>query len=131
MEDYSEKKYNYAHILWHDELKFNTLLVEFLNRYFCEENKIEHVFYTPYINVYENLKHHNNVFYFEQNNPKSSKIVNFVGKQANWIFLHNICESIELLKIHPRYIKNYLENMGRQQIRKNRIWKQHSEKFCL
>lgn len=103
-----KKKYNYAHILWHDELKFNTILVEFLNRYFCEENKNEHVFYTPYLNVYENLKHHNNVFYFEQNNPKSSKIVNFVGKQANWIFLHNICESIELLKIHPRYIKKII-----------------------
>lgn len=103
-----KKIFNYAHILWHDELKFSTLLVEFLNKYFCNKNENEHVFFTPYLDVYEELKHYGNVFYYEQKDPKSSQIVNFVGKQSNWIFLHNICESIELLKIHPKYIKKII-----------------------
>lgn len=108
MKKYNIGHYKYIHVLWHDELKFSSRIVKLMSEDYPEIESKQHYFITPFINVYEALKDYGNVAYIELKKPYSYKIINIAGKHGDWIFLHNICRHIELLKVNPKYLKKII-----------------------
>ena len=100
--------HKYTHILWQNELKFTTRIVKFMSENHETLESSEHFFVTPFYEVYDSLKEYGNIAYIHLDNPYSAEIINTVGRCSKWIFLHNICSPIELLKVHPKYIKRII-----------------------
>lgn len=102
------KKYKYVHILWHDELKFSTTIVNFFNESDTGIDNSQHYFVTPYEAVYNGLKQYDNIEYIPVKNVDSAEIVNIVGKYADWIFLHNSCNRKGIIAIKHKYAKKII-----------------------
>jgi len=81
-----------------DELKFYSKVVELVNKvdFF---NKEEHVFITPFKNVYQALKDVSNIVYIETGGMKKASTINACSKQCDWIFVHFMCSPLETMKI--------------------------------
>lgn len=104
----NSKHYKYIHIIWGNELKFFSRLVEIINR---PENRLqpeEHLFVTPYTEVYEALKDKGTFEFINIKNKRSGNIVNLYGSRGDWIFIHNICSPSEGLKIKRKYLNKII-----------------------
>ena len=102
------KKKVFIHILWHDELKFTTKLVDFFN----DKNVVlfdsTHIFVTPFYNVYNHLKKHGNITYYPLKSPRSSKIINHFAPKCDYLVLHNVCKSTAFFCIRRKYLKKII-----------------------
>ena len=99
-----KKHFKYAHLIWGDELKFSTRLVELLCDPANELRGEDTLFVTPYSQVYDALKDKGNIELVEYENKRDGRIVNYCGERADWIFIHNICSPLEGLKIKKKYL---------------------------
>lgn len=103
MEKFSGVKY--IHLIWHNELKFNTRIVEIMNDSalgFCGR---EHLFVTPHKQVYEPLKENGNVVLDTSFGiQKSAAYINRYAPQCDWLFVHFMCPPMEALKIKRAYL---------------------------
>jgi len=100
--------YKYIHVFYHDELKFSKHLLEFFHDDETGIDNSEHYFVTPHKSVYEGLKEYDNVEYIPVKVPRSEEIVNKIGDNCNWIFLHNICGVKGTLKFKHKYAKKII-----------------------
>ncbi len=99
------KKTKYIHLIWHNELKFSTRLVEMLNDSANGFNGGEHLFVTPHIEVYKALEGHENVVLDNTFGPKkSAAYINRYAPQCDWLFVHFMCSPFEFLKIRKPYL---------------------------
>lgn len=99
------KKVKYIHLIWHNELKFSTRLVEMLDdsaNGFCSG---EHLFVTPHMQVYKALEEYENVVLDTAFGPKkSAAYINRYAPQCDWLFVHFMCSPLEFLKIKRAYL---------------------------
>ena len=98
----------FIHILWHDELKFTTRLIDFFNDKDVALVKSTHIFVTPYYNVYMSLRKHGNIEYYPLNRPRSSRIINHFAPKCDYLVLHNICDSLAFFGIRRKYLKKII-----------------------
>ena len=104
----NKRHYKFIHIVWGDELKFFSRLVDIINK---PENGLqpeEHLFVTPYEQVYKALKNKGIFEFIDIENKRSAKIINMYGSRCDWMFVHNICSPIEGLKIKKKYRKKII-----------------------
>ncbi len=102
------KHYKYIHFFWHDDLKFNPRIVEMIN---APKNGFvveEHLFVTPYINVYNSISKYDNVIMYETTNPSSAKMINEYAPHGEWLFVHSLPVWYEALRIKPKYRKKII-----------------------
>jgi dTDP-N-acetylfucosamine:lipid II N-acetylfucosaminyltransferase len=94
----------YIHILWHDELKFSSALIEMFN---SKENGFvayEHMFIIPYKEMYESFSKWENVALDDSfGEGKFAGLINKYAPQCDWLFLHSMCSPLESLKIKRKY----------------------------
>lgn len=98
-------KVKYIHLIWHNELKFSTRLVEMLNDSANEFCSSEHLFVTPHPQVYKALKEYENVVLDTSfGSQKSAAYINRYAPQCDWLFVHFMCSPAESLKIKRAYL---------------------------
>lgn len=99
------KNVKYIHLIWHNELKFSTRLVEMLNdsaNAFCSG---EHLFVTPHMQIYKALEEYDNVVLDTEFGPKkSAAYINRYASKCDWLFVHFMCSPLEFLKIKRVYL---------------------------
>lgn len=97
------RKTKYLHILWHPDIKYNPKFVQMIN---CESsffNQNEHLFITPYQNVYEKIKQFPNTVL--AGNPKKN-LINEFGDCGDLIFVHAMnCNFIQVAFTKTKYAK--------------------------
>lgn len=95
----------FIHLLWSPELKFSTKIVLLINtpeNGFCSE---DHVFVTPFKNVYEALCEHPNVKFIDLEKPRSAELINVCAPLCDWMIIHNMCKPLELRKVKKENFK--------------------------
>ncbi len=97
------RHYKYIHIFWHDDLKFSTRIVQMINDQSNGFTVADHLFVTPYLRVYNALKDHENVVYYQTSDPRSADIVNKFAPYADWIFLNSLSDWLNTLRIKRKY----------------------------
>lgn len=99
------KKAKYIHLIWHNELKFSTRLVEMVDdsaNGFCSG---EHLFVTLHEQVYKALEDHENVVLDTAfGTQRSAAYINRYAPKCDWLFVHNMCLPMEALKIKRAYL---------------------------
>lgn len=139
-----KKQYKYIHILWHDELKFNLNIVRIIIK---QENNFlpsEHLFVTPFVNVYNSIdklinensdekKSKTEVEYYPTKNPQSVRILNYYANFGKWIFVHSLPAPHYSIWIKKKFCDKIIwrtwgHDTGYSYINNNRI-KQFVKKF--
>lgn len=76
----------YIHIFFRDELKFNERVVKMVNDSHNGFNIEEHLFVTPFRNIYDELNsNYNNI----ELAPQKVNLLNFYSKRGKWIISHS------------------------------------------
>lgn len=102
------KHLSFVHFLWHKDLKFNSALVSLFRN---AENNIDansHIFVTPFFDVYNSLCQYPGVILYDEKQYRFSSIVNQYASKYDYIILHNINYSREVLKIQKKYLKKII-----------------------
>ncbi|MBQ8885923.1 MAG: TDP-N-acetylfucosamine:lipid II N-acetylfucosaminyltransferase [Clostridia bacterium] len=93
----------YLHIIWYPDLKFIPKFVKMINEETLYFDKSEHLFLTPYKNVFDALKNYTNVVLAGKN---KQNLIKAFGKKGEWIFVHALnCSKIKLL-FTPKKLAN-------------------------
>ena len=91
----------YIHLMYGHDSKFNKLLIDFILDSDNGFDKRQHLFVTPYKNVYDNLKHYDNVVLDES----GKNLYKIYYKHCNLIISHS-SETLTRLIFTPKKIKN-------------------------
>ena len=125
------KKVKYIHLIWHNELKFNTRLVEMFAdsaNGFCSS---EHLFVTPHVQVYEALKNHENVIFDSTfGTKKSAAYINRYAPECDWLFVHFMCSPWEFLKVKRAYLHKIVHRTWGGDLSYKQILKKSIKKFA-
>lgn len=84
------KHYKFIHFFWHNDLKFSPRVVKMINNAEFGFSKENHLFVTPYKNVYEALSSYANVVLYEMKNPFSAQMINHFAPYGDWLLVHSI-----------------------------------------
>lgn len=93
-------KVKYVHIFYRKDIKFNLEFVKLLNNHPESFNIDEHLFVTPYLEVYDNIKNYVNAI-FDSN---GKNLVNKYGETGKWIIAHSFNSVKEILTIKNRFL---------------------------
>lgn len=93
-------KYKYLHIFNSQDFKFIPKLLEAINRNRDTFNIKEHYFVTHHKKVYDLIKQYPNVI---QTQYQGAAIVNYFGKDAEWIIIHSFSNVLDALFINKVY----------------------------
>ncbi len=96
-------KHCFVHIIWGNELKFSTKYVKLVNDESLGFKKDEHVFVTPFENVYDALHDVENVFFHNTKNPRGGQLINEIAPCCDWLIIHDLCKPMEVRKIRREY----------------------------
>lgn len=100
--------YKYIHFFWRDDLKFTPCVVRMVNNPEYGFSPKEHLFVTPYKNVYEALSDYDNVIYWNTKDPHSAQMVNYYASYGDWLFLHSIPGWRNVFNIKKKYKKKII-----------------------
>ena len=92
----------YIHIIGHNEPKFSSRVIKFINDCSTNINSEEHLFIVPYENVYEVVKEFKNVVFDKGN---TSFLVNKYAPFCKWIVCHGEKKVWDLYKIKNKHLK--------------------------
>ena len=97
--------YKCVHLLFHNELKFNTRIVDFfsgvLNTFL---KNYENVFITNQTEVFQSLNE-KGVLY---DNLKIHCAINKYARDYDWVFIHDLNKPVELLFVKRKYLKKII-----------------------
>ena len=102
------KHYKYIHFFWRDDLKFTPRVVEMVNNPEYGFSSKEHLFVTPYKDVYEALAGYDNVVLWNAQDPHSAQMVNYYAPYGDWLFLHSIPGWRIVFNIKKKYKKKII-----------------------
>ncbi len=83
------RHYKFIHILYSDGLKINSDVVEVINDRKNGFDPEDHLFVTPYEDVFNSLSSYSNVELSTVASGQSAGIANFYAKYADWLILHS------------------------------------------
>ncbi len=100
----NNRNFKYIHLLWHNELKFNSRIIAMVNDDSAGFDSEEHLFVTPFQEIYDALKEYGNVVLDDTyGSRKAAGYVNRYAPKCHWLFLHSMCQPLEALKIKKAY----------------------------
>lgn len=102
------KHFKFIHFLWHPSPIFCPRLVKMVNNPECGFSIEDHLFVTPYKELYNELKSYSNVVLYETKNPFSAKMVNVYAPYGDWLFLHSIPDWRKAIFIRKRFQKKII-----------------------
>ena len=97
----------YLHVLWQDDLKFFSNLIAMINDPLCGFDKDEHLFITPFVDVFEELKDRGNVEFFDEGSGNWA-LVHCISSNANrvdWVFFHGAVRKASVLLLRKSILK--------------------------
>lgn len=100
----SKIKAKYIHLIYHNEPKFSSRVIKFINDSSTRINAKEHLFVVPYKEVYEVVKEYENVIL----DMEDVFLVNKYAPLCNWIICHGIDRVWNLYKIKNKYLKKVI-----------------------
>lgn len=112
--------YKFIHFFWHNDLKFYSNLVKTIND---PKNNLfpqDHLFVTPYKEVFDNLSDYDNVVFFETKKPSSAKMINHFAPYGKWLFVHSIPSWYQAMGIKKIFLKKIIwRTWGHDAIHRN------------
>ena len=93
-------KAKYIHLIGHNEPKFSSRVVKFINDPSTGIDSGEHLFVVPFKEVYEIVKEYDNVIL----DTESPFLVNKYAPQCKWLICHGEHKVWDLYKIKNRYL---------------------------
>lgn len=97
-------KAKYIHIIYRNEVKFSTRIVEFINNKEFDFQAKDHLFVTPHKDVYEAVKNYKNVVLDET----KENLINKYAPLCRWIICHSFYDFKDIFKIKRKYLKKIL-----------------------
>jgi len=104
----NQKKYKYTHVLSSPDRMFLPNLVKIVN---CKENDMNpdaHLFVTPYVEIYEELKSDCNIQLVPSSCKNVADMINYVANFSDWILVHNMGGICNFFKIKRKNCKKIL-----------------------
>lgn len=102
---YKEKRIpnsKYLHLLMQNDIKFFKSLIIEMNKNAKDFFPHEHIFVTPYWNVYYELKGYTNIFYIRNIN---GDFLEYLENNAAWIFIHALNFSLDELRCFSKKLR--------------------------
>lgn len=100
----SANRAKYVHLIYRNEVKFSTRIVEFINNPGLDMNPEQHLFVTPHEKVYEAVKHYPNVVL----DRTKRNLINKYAPLCKWIICHSFYDFKDIFKIKRKYLKKIL-----------------------
>lgn len=99
-----KNKAKYIHIIYRNEAKFSTRVVDFLNNSATGLDPSQHLFVTPHKNVFEVVTNYDNVLL----DTGEENLINKYAPQCDWIICHSFINFKDAFKIERKYLKKIL-----------------------
>jgi hypothetical protein len=127
-------EYKYVHLLWLNELKFNSKLPQLFynNELFDFE---QHYFITPFEEVYNEIKQYGRVELISEKKMRNADTINSWCEKCEILFVHYMCTPFEILRIKRKYLPKIVWRTwggdGRYECRNNEYVKNSLKKIIM
>lgn len=102
------KHYKFIHFLWHPSPIFCPRLVKMIDNPEYGFSSEDHLFVTPYKDLYDKLSEYPNVVLYETKNPFGAQMVNHYAPYGDWLFLHSIPDWRKAIFIRKKFQKKII-----------------------
>lgn len=102
------KHYKFIHFIWHQSHIFGPRLVKMIDNPEYGFSSEDHLFVTPYKDLYDKLSEYPNVVLYETKNPFGAQMVNHYAPYGDWLFLHCIPNWQKAFFIKRKYQKKII-----------------------
>ena len=103
------KSIKFIHLLGANDVKFFQRLIKLLNNSNNAFDVSQHLFVTPFERVYNELKGYGKIeLLASKKEVLTADIVNYCAERCEWLFVHNMCKPLEVLKIKREHRKRIL-----------------------